>query len=276
MSKGKLLEELTARGVPRALAHEHRRLMDEGHREVRWGKSTAAQLDEGLRAELRELWLGIAEAEHRSSAIFATFALDLAGAGAPLAVQSLCARAVLDELRHAELALRTAALYGPSPTEPEAGLPAVPDDPSLTMREQALRQALFLSVAAETFSTLMLRAQYDAAADPAVRDVLGVILADELHHARLGWFYLRMQLEDPERREHARAFVAQHARGVFAQLRASLFPEGALPPPSLRGKRGAKAREHGYLPLRESEALFRRAMRELWVPGFRALGFELG
>jgi hypothetical protein len=259
-----------------ALAREHRRLMNARRAPVDFSRSTAARLPGRVRAALGDLWRGIAEAEHRSAGIFATYVLDLMGAGAPRPVLSVACRATLDEVRHAELAARLAAVY--SGTEGEPALPAevpyVPDDAALSIFAQSVRQAVFLSVGAETFSAVTLAESLARARDPVVRDVLAVILGDEVHHARLGWAYLRGLLAS-ERADETRAVLREHTLGVFDQLRTSLFGDPrALPPPSLTGRAAALAGGHGYLPVRAQYALFLATVAEVWVPGFAALGLD--
>jgi hypothetical protein len=241
--------------------------------EIAWSRSRAHTLEPAMRAQIGELWSAIMEAEHRSAAIFATFVLDLIGAGAPREIVSVASRAVLDEVRHADLCARLAALYTGHPVEPPAGLPHVPDDPSFTLFQQSVRQALFLSVASETYSAVTLATTHDRARDPVVRAVVGAILADEVHHARLGWSYLRFLLES-DRETEVRAFVATHLGSVFDDLARALFGDAEnLPPPAYRGRAAVVASEHGYIPIREQHSMFLDALRDIWIPTFRSLGF---
>lgn len=249
--------------------------MTAGHKAIDWGKSTAAALPKKLRADMGELWKGMLESEHRSAGIFATFVLDLMGAGAPREVLSVACRAALDEVRHAELSAKVAKLYTGRDESPEAGIPRVFDDPDLSLETQALRQALFLSVGAETYSSVSLAAQHDAADDPVVRDVLAVILADEVFHARLGWAWFAARVEDKALAGPTRAILSQHVVPVFDDLVRGLFGDPAsIAAPTYRGRELALARSHGYAPARDSYALFHDTLRDLWIPGLAALGVD--
>ena len=260
-------------GAPLAL--EHRRLMRASTREIDWSRSTAASLSPAMRTAMGDLWLATMEAEHRSAGIFATYVLDLMGAGAPREILSIASRAVLDEVRHAALAEKLASLYLDRVEAPAAGIPHVPDTPTLTLFEQSIRQALFLSVASETYSSVILAESRDRARDPVVRDVLGAILGDEVHHARLGWSYLAVLLQS-ERAEEVRAFVAQHLVGVFDELAHAIFgDERDLPAPTFRGRQAAIAEAHGYLSMRAQHRLFLDTMRKIWIPTLRGLRFDV-
>jgi hypothetical protein len=51
---------------------------------------------------------------------------------------------------------------------------------------------LMVDVAAigETLACALLAAYFERATDPTVRALFGTLVADEVHHARLGWYYL--------------------------------------------------------------------------------------
>ncbi len=261
---------------PTRLGAEHRRLMDQGHRAVPWERSGAADLPAELRAGLAELWRARMIAEHRSVGIFSLYSLDLLGAGAPAEVLSLACRAALDEVRHAELFARLASLYSGTQETPPPGIPPMPDDPGVPMSHQVAREAFHLCVCAETYSTAMLGELHARAVDPAVHGALGVVLADEIFHARMGWSFLASLLEGPESgaiRDVLQAEVLPMLDG-FAR---DLFGDpAALPEPSLRGRDREIAEAHGYIPLCDEYALFRSAVDDVWIPGLAGLGLSTG
>jgi hypothetical protein len=262
--------------IAQVLEREHERLMRMNLRTVTWARSTANDLPPRVRAAIADVWRATMESEHRSAGIFATFVLDLMGAGAPHTFLSIASRATLDEVRHAELSARLASLYSRRPETPTPGIPRVPDEPGLTAHELALHQTLFLSVGAETFSSIMLADSLEHARDPVVRQVLSIILSDEMHHARLGWGYLAHLLDAPSSAEWSRAFVRDRLVGIFEVLHRSLFDDPEkLPAPSLRGRASVLAEEHGYRPARVQYELFHHAIRDVWIPAFHKLGFDL-
>lgn len=249
--------------------------MDPRVAKIDWSRSGAAKLPPTLRTSLADLWRESMRAEHRSAGIFSTFVLDLMAAGAPARFLSVAAAAAVDELRHAELCAQLTTCYSGRAERPEPGIPRVPDDSRFTAREQALHQALFLSVAAETFSSIMLADVHRHARDPVVREVMRIVLADEVQHARLGWSYLAWALDDPEQAETTRAFVREHLLGVFDIAHRSLFGDPAeIPPASLRGRDAELATAHGYRPARGTYALFHESIPAVWIPAFAQLGID--
>jgi hypothetical protein len=256
------------------LGPEHRRLMEAGHRPVPWAESTAHTLPAALRAGLAELWRARMISEHRSVGIFSLYALDLLGAGAPAEALSLACRAALDEVRHAELFARLAGLYSGELETPPPGIPPMPDDPSIPMRIQVAREALHLCVCAETYSAVTLAELHARSTDPAVHGALGVVIADELHHARMGWSLLSSLLADPDADE-LRAFLQAELLPMLDGFARDMFGDPAqIPAPSLTGAERALADAHGYLPQRDEYALFRATVDEVWIPGLPGLGLD--
>jgi hypothetical protein len=261
--------------APAHLAAEHRRLMDAHHRPVAWDRSTAAALPAALRAGLADLWRARMISEHRSVGIFSLYALDLLGAGAPAEVLSLACRAALDEVRHAELFARLTSLYSGKEETPPPGIPPMPDEPEVPMILQVAREALHLCVCAETYSAASLAELHARAADPPVRDALGVVLSDEIFHARMGWSFLATLLAGPDA-----AAVRDHVQGdlvpMFDRFVSDLFGDdpAALPAPSLSGDERALAEAHGYMAVREDYEVFRAAVDDVWIPGLAGLGLD--
>ena len=254
---------------PTWLDEEHARLMRGTRGDLPWSKHTAHRLDAATRATLATVWRARADAERRSAPIFATWLVDLTGAGADARVLSVTARAVLDEVRHAELFEDLARAYGAPERAPSTALPVMPDDPEVPLRWQAAREALSLSVVAETFSLAMLHALRDAAGDPLVRAVRARVVGDESLHARLGWTLLAQWIPHDD---GLRAYLAAHAPSVLADYVAMVFgdPE-ALPDEAYDARLAA----HGVLPQRTLWTLFETVYRTLWRPTFVRWGATL-
>lgn len=255
------------------LDHEHRRLMDEHHQRVDFSSSTAADLPHATRLELADLWRNRARSEHRSVSIFATYTLDLLAAGAPASVLSLACRAQLDEVRHAELFSRLTQCYSGKDETPTPGISPIPDDASLSLTELAAVEALHLCVGAETFSSALLHALYARAKDPAVRACVGVVLSDEIHHARMGWAYLRTALADEALRETAQRELVPVFDGLFKGLFGAASDDEDREPDPL-DLLGDVARDHGHMPVSEQRALFASLVRDVWTPALPTLGLD--
>lgn len=255
-----------------SLAPEHERLMTAHHKPVPWERSTASELPERVRAMLADLWRARMISEHRSIGVFNVYALDLLGAGLPAEVLSLACRAALDEVRHAELFARLTSLYSGVPETAPAGIPPMPDDAGISMREQVAREAMFLCVCSETFSAASLGALHDRAKDPAVKGALGVVLADEIHHARMGWSLLAAMARD-EDGPAIRARMQADLVTVFDTFVSEAFTQH--PEPDWGGERErALAEDHGYITNDADFAIFRAMIEDVWMPGLTALGVD--
>ena len=123
----------------------------------------------------------MAHGEAASVAAFRRMAAELEGHGAPGWLVAAAARASRDEERHARVMGRLARSNG-------AAVPAVkvraarPRSLEAMARENAVEGAVD-----ETFGALLLRWQADHACDPAVRNTLARVAADEARHAALSW-----------------------------------------------------------------------------------------
>lgn len=175
-------------GCPRQATPE-RGASSEGHPGwSEWGDRgpALAGLTAEDRAALAAAWTSDGLLEHASVASFARFSLALLAAGAPAELVALAHQAALDEIRHARLCFGLASAYageavapGPFPLGGELGLDA--DLAALavsTVREGCVGETIAAVLAAE---------QLARATDPAVREALEQIAADEARHAELAW-----------------------------------------------------------------------------------------
>jgi rubrerythrin len=275
-----LSDALASFTQPTQLAAEHRRLMEEHHRPVDWSRSTVDALPPPLRAGLAAMWRARMVSEHRAVGIFQLYGLDLLAAGAPAEVLSLACRAALDEVRHAELFARLTTIYSRVPETPPPGIPPLSEDPTIPIEHQVAREALHLSVGSETFSAVLLQEKRERAADPVVRDVLGVVIADEIHHARMGWAFLSALVE--RRAEDAKAaemhaLLQRELVPLFDDLTAAMFGDPhRLPAPGVAEAERGLATAHGWMSTRDEYALYRSAIDEVWIPGLREMGLDCG
>lgn len=271
-----LSETLASFTAETRLQPEHRRLMDAHHRTVDWDASTAADLPPKLREGLADLWRTRMVSEHRSIGIFSLYTLDLLGAGAPAEIVSLACRASLDEVRHAELFARLAQIYSGHPEAPPGGIPPMPDDPDVPIKFQVAREALHLCVCSESFSAASLTELHARSSDPPVKTALANVIADEIHHARMGWVLLSRMLAEPDSGE-LRGRIQGELLSLFDGFMKDLFGDPKdLPEPSLKGKDREIAEAHGYIPLRDEYEVFRSVCEEVWVPGLAGLGLAVG
>jgi hypothetical protein len=253
-------------GTP--LEAEHHRLMRRRSVSIPWGASTADQLTATERARLAATWMRRSEAEYLAVSTFSVLAIDLVAARAPADVLSLCLRAGIDEVRHAEMAVRMAKIYGGEEQLPPPGMSYLPDDPEAPKLHQALANTMLVSCVSETYATTVLSATRDLTTDPTAQAVLTAILSDEIAHARLGWSYMRHAIETGGQGviDAAAAMLPRALRGVANVVEAER-PVGEVTP---------AVRSHGLMTPAEERVIFSTCVREVLVPGFQALGIPVG
>lgn len=253
-------------GTP--LEAEHHRLMRRRAVPIPWAETTAAALAPAERARLAGTWMRRSEAEHLAVSTFSVLALDLVAARAPADVLSLCLRAGIDEIRHAELCVRMAEIYSGERKLPAYGMSSLPDDPARPKLHQALANTMLVSCVSETYATTVLAATRELTTDPTAQAVLTSIYSDEVMHARLGWSYLRHALErgDPGVIDAAAAMIPIALRGV-ANVVEMERPVGEVTD---------AVRAHGLMTPAEERVIFSTCVREVLVPGFTALGIPVG
>jgi hypothetical protein len=208
------------------------------------------------------------EAEYLAVSTFSVLAIDLVAARAPADVLSLCLRAGIDEVRHAEMCIRMAKIYGGEEKLPPPGMSYLPDDPEAEKLHQALANTMLVSCVSETYATTVLSATRDLTTDPTAQAVLTSIYSDEVMHARLGWSYMRHAIEVGGQGviDAAAAMLPRALRGVANVVEAER-PVGEVTP---------AVRTHGLMTPAEERVIFSTCVREVLVPGFVALGIPVG
>ena len=253
-------------GTP--LDTEHQRLMRRRQQPIPWAQTTAGSLLPEERARLAETWRRRAAAEYLAVSTFSFLAVDLVAAGAPADVLSHAARSQLDEIRHAELAIRMVEIYGGQRIEPPAGMSRLPYDKTRPKLHQAVANTLLVSCVSETYATTVLIATRELTTDPVAHAVLTSIYSDEVMHARLGWSYLRYGIEQGGQGviDAAAEMVPRALRGVANVVEAER-PVGEVT---------EAVRRHGLMTPAEERVIYARCVREVLVPGFEALGIPCG
>ncbi|HEV8548854.1 MAG TPA: ferritin-like domain-containing protein, partial [Polyangiaceae bacterium] len=177
-----------------------------------WAAFRETEHPRAARALATDFWLGVARGEYAAIGLFAELAVGLSRQGAPLDFVQAATQAATDETRHAELCLRMAACTAGSeqsaelaPGELGFGLP-----PLLT--DEALDFTMLEAVAvSETLATALLTACQRRATDRLSKSLLTALVSDEVHHARLGWYYAkyRAELWAPDMRQRLARRVAE-------------------------------------------------------------------
>jgi hypothetical protein len=201
-------------------------------------------------------WSQLGLMEHASVAAFARFTLQLLSLGAPAVLVEQSQQAMADELLHARLCFSLASAYadeplgpGPLPTEHALDLSSLEDIAALTLHEGCI---------GETIAALEASEARAAARDPAVREVLTRVEADERRHAELAWRFVSWALNT------GGPGVQRRIQGELASLREATAARSS-------GDASVDGAAHGLLSAAQRAELRAAALRDVVLPCARAL-----
>jgi len=221
---------------------------------VPWSKfNRDAYPEPALALALHEM-SALALGEYMAVDQFARIASALALNGVPLDLVAAAAEIPGDEIRHSDHALRFASLLA----NEEISLPLAkpPYEKAFSRKVDLGRLDLMmveLPTIAETLAAALLRACGEGATDPVAKAVFGSILSDEVHHLRLGWYYLAWRAKSWTLAEQQR--VADHAGNVIIEIERQFWvgrdaPRGAKKAASLPRLASPQARPRMKFPFR--------------------------
>lgn len=219
-------------------------------------------LGDGDRRLVGGVWRHRATSEMTAAVAFADLTRDLFATPAEPTVRFLAARAITEEMLHAEACRKLAGRYlradvpVPAPRVFEAA--RFGDCPESVNR--TLRVVLHCCVN-ESIGSAMLSACLAGTEYPAVRAVLKFLLKDEIDHARIGYGYLSSRLVDEEHRAHVR-----RATPTLLKLARDTWyaPDAGLPESAPPG--------HGCLGKDDLRNVVEDAISNLVLPGLEAVG----
>jgi hypothetical protein len=145
----------------------------------------ARELSAALRDRVADRWARVGLMEHASIAAFARFTLHLLALGAPPDLVLAAQQATVDETTHAGLAFALASAYGGAPIGP--GALSIEGALDAFDIERFVATLLQEGCIGETLAAIEALEALGHARDPAVRQVLATIAADEQRHAELAW-----------------------------------------------------------------------------------------
>jgi hypothetical protein len=225
-------------------------------------------LPQSTRSVIAGVWQRRARNELRTSSVFASLHRELMAFGVELPVLSLSARAVFDELGHAELCLQVAARYSGQLVTLEAVEPVPP--PSFSVCSRRVERALFAALQSsinETLATGFLNACLRESSSAIVRHALRALLADEVRHARIGWAVLASPRLTVDDRRVIASFMPQLLQVC---VHAWLNDEDEL-----TGEREIPA-GHGNLSRAALGTSVDDTLRNVIVPGLEHVGIDSG
>jgi hypothetical protein len=219
-------------------------------------------LDDYARAALAAHFTNVALAEHASIAAFARFTLELMSLGAPLDLVLRAQQATADETEHARDAFALAGAYAGHPVGPgvlDVGAALSSRSPLDIVRTTILEGCIGETVAAVEAAEALAHST-----DPAVREALTRVSADETRHAELAWKFVAWTLTcgDAELRAGAASALVEIVR---AQVAADLVDSAASP----HAETALLA--HGMLGSETRSEIRRRVVSEVVLPCARAL-----
>ena len=208
----------------------------------------------------------LALGEYTAVDLFAQLASGLALNGAPFDIVAMATRVPTDEIRHADLAFRMARLLSDGDVEVQFDRTALNKRSGAAMTLDDLDAAIVeVSAIGETLSCALLGECRKRATDPTLRAVYASIVADEIHHARLGWYYLTWRA--PQWRPAERQRVADRAGELVMDVE-TRFWNGRDAPAEAR----SAARALGVLESTGQRRAVQSVMEEEIVPALDALG----
>ena len=206
--------------------------------------------------QLAELWQMRADSERSVGSVFTQLVTDLSATGAHAEVIALARRAMDDETRHARVCAELAAAYRGDDVREASPLSVRLPDYGEPPRMRAALHAVNLCCIGETIATAFVEACHaDCSSWDELRELHGRHLADEIHHARVGWAHLASLTLDERRHIATRLLELMRAQVRTWEERIALLPE--------RGVSG-----HGYPPRAALIAVVYEAIRDLVLPGF--------
>ena len=242
--------------------------MSGARREIVWGvlEEAAARLSEASREVVGRTWRERMRQEHLAVGAFALMTRELAEVGCEAAVLGLVARASADEVRHAEVCRRMAVIMLGEDRVPHAwrGLPKVPPHVGADARTRALLHMVEMCCLSETLTGVFFTEMHARATNPAARAVVESLLEDEIDHGRVGWAYLAARSQQATLGGLAAALPSMLDRTFGTAIRnlGRVTDDDAM-------------EAFGYVRDGACKEIFRRALRDVVIPGFEMLGVDL-
>ncbi|HEV8245425.1 MAG TPA: ferritin-like domain-containing protein [Polyangiaceae bacterium] len=253
-------------GTPLTRLHERSLSSTRGRGAIPWGSFQRSSYAPAALALAQDQAERLAEGEYGAVGLFGEIVSGLAMTGAPFDVVSAASTVSSDEIRHADYCVRFA--------EACAG-----DSVALTVDRDAVERAchgldttdevdfflLKYSAVGESLAAALLLECRDGASDPLARAMYASLLSDEVHHARLGWYYFAWRAPAWSQAERQRLAdrIAEFVVGIEQR-----FWIGRDAPAGQRDM----ARALGVLDSERQREAIAQVMSEEITPGLDAIG----
>lgn len=207
----------------------------------------------------------LARGERSAIGLFARLGAALDRFGAPREFVLAATAAAHDEARHAQYCEEFAVRCGFDASVLAAGPPcAEPEPTSLVELDVAMLRSVALS---ETLAAALLMACRRVAREPVARALLTTLIADEIHHARLGWYYAanRAQQWSPAERQKVADALAEPVLRIEYEFHHGRDAAESFEQPT---------RALGVLGTDAQRACIRDVVEHEILPGLDALGLN--
>lgn len=206
--------------------------------------------------------------EYASTTVFSALVAQLVEANATLDASAVALRMAQDEFRHSETCGQVVgAMGGSASARRETAVQPIAAHPGCGPEERALRNVLVTSVS-EMYSAAFFVASLDRMTDPYLRAVTRELLADEVLHARFGFYYLQGCAGWLAARPDVRASVTRYLRHVFAVCEREFVRE-----PAARAA-GADDDALGLVPGDVAREVFTDTMGSAVAPALEHFGLD--
>lgn len=204
----------------------------------------------------------LARGERSAITLFARIAVALDAHDAPNEFVLAATSASHDEARHARYCEELAVRCGFDAESSVERAPAEPEPSSLLELDIALLRSVAIS---ETLAAALLMSCRAQAKDPSVRALLTALIGDEVHHARLGWYYAAMR--QPAWTLNERQQIADAVGEAIVQIEQEFWHGRDANPAA-----APSARSLGVLDTERQRACIRDVVEQELLPGLDALG----
>jgi hypothetical protein len=202
--------------------------------------------------------------ELHGAAAFTIVTQDLIDLRADARIVDLSARAIAEEIRHAEIYRELAKTLGTDVPLARAEPIPIPKYPNVSERDERVLRVVAMCSINETMACSFLELCLSGVTVPNVREAIREVLEDEIRHARIGWAYLGSSDVGARERSVIAAALQPLLRIQWQSWRAQIATLPDLDCPSYGCPSGAAIE-------RASVA----SMRELVLPGFSRAGIDV-
>ena len=210
--------------------------------------------------------LALAAGEYSAVDLFARIASAMSLVGAPFDLVAEASRIVNDEIRHADYCYRMAALCGDRDAVTNFDTAGFTRISQLPLAIEELDYVLMeVSAIGETLAAALLTACQRRATDPVTHALFTSIIGDEVHHARLGWYYFAWRA--PQWTHAERQRLADRVGELLITVEPRFWVGRDAPAGARKG-----ARALGVLDSASQRGVVQQIMEDEIVPALDALG----